>query len=109
MGMTPSLEPKRDRRVLRALGLRGRQVVASIVLEVALVVILISALAVPMGVYTNYANTLLMGEVFAIRFVLSPGDVALSLALLCGAALGASYWPARQASRVDVLAALHDE
>ncbi len=77
--------------------------------KVALVVVLISALAVPMGVYTNYANTLLMGEVFAIRFVLSPGDVALSLALLCGAALGASYWPAPGQPLWMSLAALHDD
>ena len=41
--------------------------------------------------------------------LLSPDEVALSLALLCGAAVCASYWPARQAGRVDVLAALREE
>ncbi len=97
--------------LLRALGLRGRQVVASIVLEVvSLVVVLIGAVAVPMGTYHQLMPIRSRGgQVFAIRWLLSPGDVALSLALLCGAALCASYWPARQANRVDVLAALHYE
>ena len=103
------LDRRRELGVWRALGLRGRQVTASVVIEVAIVVMLISALAVPMGMFTNYANTLSMAELFAMRFVLSPGEVAVSLTLLCGAALSASYWPARQAGRVDVLTALHDE
>ena len=93
----------------RALGLRGWQVVACVVIEVAGVVALASALAVPMGMFTNYANTLSMADVFAMRFVLSPDEVVLSLALLCAAALCASYWPARQAGRVDVLVALREE
>jgi putative ABC transport system permease protein len=104
-----ALDRRRELGLWRALGLRGRQATASVVIEVALVAILISALAVPMGMYNNYANTLSMGEIFAIRFVLSPDEVAVSLALLCGAAVCASYWPARQAGRVDVLAALRDE
>ena len=103
------LDRRRELGLWRALGLRGRQVASSVVIEVAVVVGLISALAVLMGMYNNYVNTLSMGEVFAIRFVLSPDEVALSLALLCGAAICASYWPARQAGHVDVLAALRDE
>ena len=44
-----------------------------------------------------------------MRFVLDPDEVALSLTLLCAAALCASYWPARQAGGEDMLAALREE
>ena len=103
------LDRRRELCLWRALGLRGRPVVSSMVIEVAIVAGLISALAVPIRMYNNYVNTLSMGEEFAIRFVLNLDELALSLALLRTAALCASSWPARQAGRVDVLAALREE
>ena len=103
------LDRRREMGLLRALGLRGRQVAFSLMLEVTLLVIIACALGIPMAIYTNYANTLGMGEIFAIRFVLNPIEVAASLSLILMAATTASYLPARQAGRVDVLEALHYE
>ena len=54
----------------------------------------LAAMAVPMGMYNNFADSLLMGEVFAMHFALSPDEVAVSLALLCKVALCARYWQA---------------
>jgi len=103
------LDRRREMGLLRALGLRGRQVASSLVLEVTLLVIIACALGLPMAIYTNYANSLGIGEIFAIRFVLDPIEVAASLGLILVSATAASYFPARQAGRVDVLEALHCE
>jgi putative ABC transport system permease protein len=103
------LDRRREMGLLRAIGLRGRQVAALLVLEVLLLGALVSFLAIPLGLFNNYANSLLMGELFSIRFILDPIEVALTLGLLLSAAMLASYFPARQAGRVDVIEALHYE
>ena len=103
------LDRRREMGLLRAIGLRGRQVAALLVLEILLLGTLVCLLAIPLGLFNNYANSLLMGELFAIRFILDPVEVALTLGLLIGAAVLASYFPARQAGRVDVIEALHYE
>ena len=103
------LDRRREMGLLRALGLRRRQVAASLVLEILLLGLIASVLALPMGLFTNYANSLLMGELFAVRFILNPLEVMLSLGLILLSAVAASYFPARQAGQVDVLEALHYE
>ena len=103
------LDRRREMGMLRALGLFGRQVAWSLVLEVLLLVSIAGVLAIPMGIYNNYANSLTMSELFAVRFVLAPQEVVVSLGLLLIAATTAAYVPAHQASKVDVLEALHYE
>jgi putative ABC transport system permease protein len=103
------LDRRREMGVLRALGLRGRQAAVSLMLEVVLLVIIAGVMALPMALHSNYANTLGMGEVFAIRFVLNPIEVTISLSLILISATAASYFPARQAGQVDVLEALRYE
>jgi putative ABC transport system permease protein len=103
------LDRRREMGTLRAIGLRGREVAIGVMLETALLVAVASALAVPMGIFTNHANTLTMQDVFAIRFTLNAGDVIRSLGLVLLSALLASYFPARQAGQVDVIEALRWE
>jgi putative ABC transport system permease protein len=103
------LDRRREMGLLRALGLFNRQVAQSLVLEVLLLVAITSLLAIPMGIYNNYANSFTMSKLFAVRFVIAPHEVAISLGLVALAATLASYVPARQSSRVDVLEALHYE
>ena len=43
--------------LLRALGLHGRQIAASVVLEAGLLAAITGVLAIPMGVFNNYTNT----------------------------------------------------
>ena len=92
---------RREIGTLHALGLRGRQIAASILMGTTLLVIVVSILAVPLGAFNNYVNTLTMEDLFALRFTLSPGDGIAWLAALLLATV-----PARQAGRVDVLDAL---
>ncbi len=103
------LDRRREMGMLRAIGLRGRQITASVVLEAVTLAAITGALAIPMGVFNNYANTLTVEDIFGIRFALVPGEVAAALALVIGAAALAAFVPARQAGRVDVLEALHYE
>ncbi len=103
------LDRRREMGMLRALGLFNRQVALSLVLEVLLLVAITSVLAIPLGIYNNYANSFTMSKLFAVRFVIAPHEVMISLGLVVLAATLASYLPARQASKVDVLEALHYE
>jgi putative ABC transport system permease protein len=104
-----ALDRRREMGMLRAVGLYGRQIVASIVLEAVLLAVITGLLAIPIGIFNNYANTLSLEDVFGLRFDLVPGEVITSLAVLIGAAALAAFIPARQAGRVDVLEALHYE
>ena len=104
-----ALDRRREMGMLRALGLRSRQITASVVLEAVMLAVITGALAIPMGVFTNYANTLTVEDIFGIRFMLVPGEVAASLALVVVSAALAAFAPARQAGRVDVLEALRYE
>ena len=71
------LDRRRELGLAACIEFAWQQVAASVVIEVAIVV------------------TLLRGEIFAIRFVLGPDEVTVSLGPLCAAALSARYWPAR--------------
>ncbi|HLF26167.1 MAG TPA: FtsX-like permease family protein [Anaerolineae bacterium] len=104
-----ALDRRREMGMLRAIGLYGRQVAASLVLEAALLAVITGLLAIPMGLFNNYANSLTIQNIFGIRFVLAPGEVAAALGLVIGAAALAAFVPARQAARVDVLEALRYE
>jgi len=103
------LDRRREAGMLRAVGLFGRQIAASLVLETVLLMAIAGALAVPMGIVNNYVNTLTMQNLFALRFVLSPDEVLKILGLGLAAAALAAFVPARQAGRVDVLEALRYE
>ena len=103
------LDRRREAGLLRAVGLFGRQIAASVVMETVLLVAITSTLAVPMGLVNNYVNTLTMQNLFAMRFSLSAEDVLKSLAMLLAAAALATYIPARQAGQVDVIEALRWE
>ena len=103
------MDRRREMGLLRALGLVSRQIAISVVLEAALLAVVAGLVAVPLGVYNNYANTLTTEDIFTIRFTLQPGEVIASLALVVLSAVAASYFPARQAGRVDVLEALRWE
>ena len=103
------LDRRREMGMLRAIGLRGRQITASVVLEAVILAAITGALSIPMGVFNNYANSLTVEDIFGIRFALVPGEVAAALALVIGAAALAAFVPARQAGQVDVLEALRYE
>ncbi len=103
------LDRRREAGMLRAVGLFGRQIAVSLVLETVLLMAIAGALAVPMGIVNNYVNTLTMQNLFAVRFVLSPDEVLKILGLALAAAALAAFVPARQAGRVDVLEALRYE
>ncbi len=103
------LDRRREIGMLRALGLHGWQVAASILLETIILVIVVSVLAVPLAVFNNYVNTLTMEDLFALRFTLSSGDVIFWLGTVLLAATAATYLPARQAGGVEVLDALRYE
>jgi putative ABC transport system permease protein len=103
------LDRRREAGLLRAVGLFGRQIAASIVMETVLLMAIAGALAVPMGIVNNYVNTLTMQNLFAMRFALAPDEVLKVLGLGLAAAALAAFVPARQAGQVDVLEALRYE
>ncbi|CAG0932317.1 Macrolide export ATP-binding/permease protein MacB [Thermoflexales bacterium] len=103
------LDRRREMGLLRALGLLGYQVAAILVLEVIVLVAIVSVLAIPLGIYHTYANTLAMSRLFAVRFTLIPHEVIGLLLVVLFAAIVAAYVPARQAGQVDVIEALHHE
>ncbi len=97
--------------ILRALGVTRRTVAASLLLESALVVVLGSAVGVAFGL-------VLCRNVFDVQFfdrferglrmVVPWGELALTVALTCAAALAATWLPARQAARIPPIAALRE-
>ncbi len=103
------LDRRREMGILRALGLKGRQIALGLILETVLIVTVAVILALPVSIFNNYLNTLTLQGLMSVRFTLTPSDVAATVGLMSLAAISATYFPARQASRVDVLEALHYE
>lgn len=103
------LERRREIATLRAIGLRRERVVRSILLEVALLVTIASAIAVPLGIYMNYAIVSAFHDFVGLRLRLDPPGMILTLILSFLTALLAAFLPALQAGRVNVLEALRDE
>jgi putative ABC transport system permease protein len=106
-----ALERRQQIGILRAVGVARRTVAASLLLESALVVVLGSVVGTAFGL-------LLSRAVFDVQFfdrfeqglrmVVPWEELALTLALTCTAALGATWLPARQAARVPPVAALRE-
>jgi putative ABC transport system permease protein len=103
------LDRRREMGTLRALGLRTRQITASVVIEAGILVVLAAILAVPLGIVNNYVNTLSMENVFGVRFALAADEIVMTLVVIFATTVLAAYFPARHAGQVDVLSALRYE
>lgn len=88
-----------------ALGARPGRIVSTVVIDTALTVLVGVVLGLAGGLYLSRFVETLLFEITAFE----PESVAVPLALLAVAVLGAAGWPAVRASRVDLIVALrHD-
>ena len=106
-----ALERRQLIGVLRAIGFERGAIARQLLLESALVVVVGSALGIGCGI-------VVCQDLFAVQFfdrfqqgmriVVPWGQIAVTLALTCSAALLATWLPARQASRIPPVAALRE-
>jgi putative ABC transport system permease protein len=98
-------ERTREIGVRRALGARRRQVLAEVFAESALVAVAGGAV----GIVVAVALLDVLGRLLAIALDVAPVTVAWSLLVSGLAGLVAGWYPARRATRMDVVAALRAE
>ena len=96
------LERRRESALLRALGLTGRQLRATLAVEAVLVAVVGALLGVVLGTAYGWAGTatLLGGVVDEVRPALPAGQLAVVLAVAVVAGLAASWLPGRRAAAV---------
>jgi putative ABC transport system permease protein len=100
------LERTREIGLLRAVGMRRRQVREMILVESAMVAVFGAALGIALGVVFGVAITLALPPSIVTTTAIPVGAIAVivGVALVCG--LVAGLLPARRAARLDVLRAV---
>ncbi|MFE0155626.1 ABC transporter permease [Nonomuraea sp. NPDC059007] len=103
------LERTREIGLLRAIGMRRRQIRAMIRRESVLISLAGALLGLAAGLVIGVTlQHLVLGQSFATIAIPVPTIGGVLLAMIVGGVLAAT-WPARRAARVDVLQALHAE
>ena len=106
------LDRTREIGILRAIGATRGQVVRAVLLEASLLGTLGAAIGIALGLVTAYpfvkvAILELVG--WHLDFHVDPTAVAVAGALAITISIAAAYYPARKASRLDVLTAIQYE
>ncbi len=106
------LDRTREIGILRAIGATRAQVVRAVLLEASLLGTLGAVIGIALGLATAYpfvkvAILELVG--WHLDFHVDPAAIAVAGALAIAIAIGAAYYPARKASRLDVLTAIQYE
>ncbi|MBX3085151.1 MAG: FtsX-like permease family protein [Anaerolineae bacterium] len=103
------LDRRREIGMLRAVGMLRQQMNRTIVLEVVLMVVVGTVIAIPTIMLTAMAQEAILQQMIGIQLTTNwahNGLVLLAILILC---VGAALIPARQAGKMDVLEALRYE
>ncbi len=103
------LERRREIGMLRAVGMKRREITQSVLYETLILTILGIIIGVPGSYILNLQQEKAMQQVMGIRFALNTSQVVISIAIALVTALWASYIPARIAGRMNILEALRYE
>lgn len=103
------LDRFREIGMLRAIGFDGTQITISILLEVSLLLGIAIVLAVPLGLFNNYSNSITMQRFLGVDMAVRISEVLVFLAILIIGVLSAAFLPARYAAQVEVLDTLKYE
>jgi putative ABC transport system permease protein len=103
------LDRRREVGILRAVGMRRREVNISVVIEVVLLVLLSGILAVPVGIFSLYASSLVIQHMLGWQIPANPMELTIVVSLMLLTSVIAASIPARHASQTDVLDVLRFE
>jgi putative ABC transport system permease protein len=101
------LDRRREIGMLRALGVLRRQIAGSIILEILIVLGAACLAAIPAAYYA--LDAILYSRITGVPITFEAAALATIVAVTLAAGILAAYIPARQASRIDILDALHYE
>jgi putative ABC transport system permease protein len=98
-------ERTREIGVRKSLGARH----ADIMLQILIEAVVLASLGGALGVALGAAATALLGSVFSLSLHITPGYVALSLAVSGIVGIASGWYPAAHAARLDPVVALRSE
>ncbi len=98
-------ERTREIGVRKSLGARH----ADIMLQILIEAVALASLGGAMGVALGAAATAVLGSVFGLSLAITPGYVALSLAVSGIVGIASGWYPAARAARLDPVVALRSE
>jgi putative ABC transport system permease protein len=98
-------ERTREIGVRKSLGARH----ADIMLQILIEAVVLASMGGAMGVALGAAATAVLGSVFSLSLHITPGYVALSLAVSGIVGIASGWYPAAHAARLDPVVALRSE
>ena len=102
-------ERTRELGLLRAVGMTRRQTRSSIRWEAVIIALLGTVLGLGIGLFFGYMFSFPLKDQGFTRFSVPVGQLVLISVLAAFAGVIAAIWPARRASRLDILAAIATE
>jgi putative ABC transport system permease protein len=98
-------ERTREIGIRKAIGARGRDILAQFLIEA----LTLSVLGGAIGVLVGLGVSALIGRVGSIAITVDPVTIAVALSFSLAVGVVFGVWPARQAARLDPIAALRYE